>query len=171
MSLRQLRQKVCSVALFLVTFSYNWELQHYTLKPIAKILESEKNSIYLGPLLHDFKKRKEQEIFFVQKGAALSAAAVIGCFSWPNVDKSFWLAQLAWHISVWLSVFALVSSAQQRFLEKLPNGPHDMPDIQVRKTLRLMLKPSSTRPRSQIVVLIVRGWKQTLRWYGFGKAP
>jgi len=69
---------------------------------------------------------------------------VIGCFSWPNVDKSFWLAQLAWHISVWLSVFALVSSAQQRFLEKLPNGPHDMPDVQVRKTLRLMLKPSST---------------------------
>jgi len=50
MSLRQLRQKVCSVVFFIVTFSYNWELQHYTLKPIAKILESEKNSIYLGPL-------------------------------------------------------------------------------------------------------------------------
>lgn len=70
MSLRQLRQKVWLVAFFIVTFSYNRGLQYCTLEPIAKILESEKNSICLGPLLHDFKKRKEQEIYFVQRAVS-----------------------------------------------------------------------------------------------------
>ena len=50
----------------------------------------------------------------------MSAAAVIGVFSWPSAEKSFWLAKMFWHWSLIASFFSLISSAQQRLLRELP---------------------------------------------------
>jgi hypothetical protein len=53
--------------------------------------------------------------------AALSAAAVVGCFSWPAAADSFWLGRLMWHCSFWLSIFALISSVHERMLAQIPD--------------------------------------------------
>jgi hypothetical protein len=51
----------------------------------------------------------------------LCAAAVIGVFSWPTTKDGYWLAKLLWYCSFFLSTFALISSAQQRLLELIPD--------------------------------------------------
>jgi hypothetical protein len=164
MGLRRITARLVSVPLFIATFSYNWSLLHFTIEPIAEIAKNQYHLARLKPLLEEFKARKEQEIHFVRRAvsippecatsdadsrrqATLSAAAVIGCFSWTKVDESFWLGQLFWHISFWLSIFALISSAQQRLLERLPERHCNLSDDQIRKALPVLLKLSKPSTR------------------------
>lgn len=54
---------------------------------------------------------------------------MIGVFSWPDISSSFWLCPLLWRCSFWLSVFALISSAQHRLLEQLPRCKADAEEL------------------------------------------
>lgn len=54
---------------------------------------------------------------------------MIGVFSWPDISSSFWLCPLLWRCSFWLSVFALISSAQHRLLEQLPKSKADAAEL------------------------------------------
>ncbi|KAH8747401.1 hypothetical protein BGZ57DRAFT_935655 [Hyaloscypha finlandica] len=129
----------------LVTFTYYGALQHYTLLPMDDIVRHQHDTPQLRQLLFEFKKIKKMELDFVKKAAALSAAAVIGVFSWPDVGSSFWLARLFWNCSLWLSIFALISSAQSRLLEEFPESDQaSLAEIEVWRLLRFMLKPSTS---------------------------
>ncbi|KAK3311775.1 hypothetical protein B0H66DRAFT_546142 [Apodospora peruviana] len=125
--------------------SYNRSLAHYTLEPIEEICLHQSDHETVKRLLHDFKARKKQEISFVRSAATLSAAAVIGAFSWPAITDAFWLATLLWQSSLWLSVFALISSAQDTLLEQIPDRllDLDLSGAEVNALLRIVLKTSA----------------------------
>ena len=53
--------------------------------------------------------------------STLSAAAVLGVFSWPGAQDAHWVAKVLWYSSFFLSVFGLISSAPQRLLEVIPD--------------------------------------------------
>ncbi|KAI6340269.1 hypothetical protein MCOR25_011230 [Pyricularia grisea] len=90
------------------------------------------------------KGKAESSQGFLFLKAALSAAAVVGVFSWPTAEKTIWVAKMLWNWSFFTSCFALISSAQQRLLRRLP-GPEDddlvFPDEQVQIALNLLLQP------------------------------
>ncbi|KAH8752796.1 hypothetical protein F5883DRAFT_691326, partial [Diaporthe sp. PMI_573] len=46
----------------------------------------------------------------------LLAAAVIGCFSWPNPRTEFWLGPGCWYSSLVLSLFSVLLSSSEAFL-------------------------------------------------------
>jgi hypothetical protein len=51
------------------------------------------------------------------------------------------MARLFWHCSLWLSIFSLISSSQQRLLEQIPDKIHTLSDDELPRTLRTMLRP------------------------------
>lgn len=82
---------------------------------------------------------------------------MIGCFSWPSADRAFWLAKPFWYGSLWLSIFALVSSAQEALLEQIPERILDLslPDGEVSALLRIALRPAPVSDSSEEAVLVV----------------
>jgi hypothetical protein len=147
----------------LLTWNYAGSLNHYTIEPISKIEENQRNVAGLPSLIYEFKIRKEQELQFVQRAvslqalekprfsfgcwlgrkAALSAAAVIGICSWTDVAISFWVSQMFWHCSLSFSIVALISSAHQRLLESFPSSQEQADNLtegQLRAILRVFLK-------------------------------
>lgn len=135
-------------ALKVLTLSYSGPYAYHTVDPIEKIAElnnaKPRDDNQLIKALAHFRHLKNQELDFVGKAAALSAAAVVGVFSWPTAEKTIWVAKMLWNWSFFTSCFALISSAQQRLLRRLP-GPEDddlvFPDEQVQIALNLLLQP------------------------------
>lgn len=126
--------------LHVVAFSYYPSLQYYTIEPINDIADSQLDTVKLRRLLYQFKIRKKEETNFVRAASTFSAAAVIGIFSWPSVDNSFWLARTLWYWSLFLSIFALISASTGRLLAYLPDSPTSShSDAQLRDLLGLML--------------------------------
>jgi hypothetical protein len=48
--------------------------------------------------------------------STVSAAAVIGVFSWPGIEDGYWLATSLWYCCLLLSICAGISSAHQSWL-------------------------------------------------------
>jgi hypothetical protein len=65
---------------------------------------------------------------------------VIGVKSWSDAAESFWLAQTAWHCSLFFSILALISSSQERMLERIPRDGDSNPSIA--DALLMVLVPS-----------------------------
>jgi hypothetical protein len=57
----------------LLTWNYAGSLNHYTIEPISKIEENQRNVAGLPSLIYEFKIRKEQELQFVQRAVSLQA--------------------------------------------------------------------------------------------------
>ncbi|KAI9886617.1 MAG: hypothetical protein M1823_001596 [Watsoniomyces obsoletus] len=107
----------------LLTASYLGAYRYYTLGPIKRIRDHQdiNSRAELIKALVDFRCIKEEELSFVAKAAALSAAAVIGVFSWPTTERTVWAAKMLWNWSFFMSTFSLVGSAPTRLLQHLPN--------------------------------------------------
>ncbi|KAK8108514.1 A-pheromone receptor PreA [Apiospora sp. TS-2023a] len=103
------------------------------------ILEYQNDVDKVRTLLVQFRGIKQQELTFVEKAALLSAAAVIGIFSWPDTATSFWLCPTLWYSSLFLSIFALISPSQLRLLEQLPQTTGDAGALNHEEIRRLML--------------------------------
>jgi hypothetical protein len=69
--------------------------------------------------------------------STLAAAGTIGIFSWPSVTNSFWIAQALWYISLILSIWALILSAQQHTL--LETLPSPLSEKNLQQTLNMIL--------------------------------
>ncbi|TLD13524.1 uncharacterized protein PgNI_04889 [Pyricularia grisea] len=146
--IQDLPRFVASGALKVLTISYSGPYAYHTVDPIERVAElnnaTPRDDNQLIKALAHFRYLKNQELEFVGKAAALSAAAVVGVFSWPTAEKTIWVAKMLWNWSFFTSCFALISSAQQRLLRRLP-GPEDddlvFPDEQVQIALNLLLQP------------------------------
>ena len=74
--------------------------------------------------------------------AALSAAAVIGVFSWPTTEKTVWAAKMLWNWSFFMSTFSLIGSAPTRLLQHLPDKDDTVYDeLKIQRALNLFLQP------------------------------
>ncbi|KAK7961102.1 hypothetical protein PG996_011742 [Apiospora saccharicola] len=122
---RKILDHSASLSLIASIGFYNGALYHNTIEPIQEILDHQHNVDKVGPLLVQFRNLKHQELTFVEKAALISAAVVIGVFSWPGTATSFWLCPTLWYSSLFLSIFALVSSSQLRLLEPLPRSTYE----------------------------------------------
>lgn len=167
MNLSKITKNIQLFAFNFLTFTYTGPLHHYTLEPINNIAMNQDDLPHLPTLLYDFRLRKEEELQFVQRAvnypssfrhliilaqtltdkvkAALATAVVIGIFSWQDVSTTFWISHPLWHFSLSLSIIALISSAHQRLLEKLPNTKEITTNLSVNETLgllRVILRPA-----------------------------
>ncbi|KAF2469611.1 uncharacterized protein BDR25DRAFT_304343 [Lindgomyces ingoldianus] len=135
----------------LLTASYLGAYRYYTLEPIEKI-EHYQEEILRGKLikaLADFRHIKDEELSFVAKAAALSAAAVIGVFSWPTTEKTVWAAKMLWNWSFFMSTFSLVGSAPTRLLRHLPDEDGtEYNEHKIQMALNLFLQSQAQRPSS-----------------------
>ncbi|KAK8849083.1 hypothetical protein PGQ11_015563 [Apiospora arundinis] len=138
-SFRKLYHYSPSVFLIVSSCTYNGALYHYTIEPINEILEHQTDVDKVRILLFKFRGLKQQELVFVEKAALLSAAAVIGVFSWPGTATSFWLCPTLWYSSLFLSIFALISSSQLRLVEQLPRTTEEVALLSNEEIRRLML--------------------------------
>ncbi|KAK5169170.1 uncharacterized protein LTR77_006479 [Saxophila tyrrhenica] len=86
--------------------------------------------------LQRFKAGKVQELHHVKIAGTLTAAAVIGVFSWPSTQETYWLAVGLWYSSLMSSFFSLVSSVHQRLLDAIP----DVDDVSDTSVLQMGLK-------------------------------
>jgi hypothetical protein len=77
---------------------------------------------------------------------------VVGVFSWPAAEKTFWVAKMLWHWSFASSVFSLISSAQLRLLDRIPS---DLGSGNGQRFLGLFLTLGTTHRAS---------WKMTWVW-------
>jgi hypothetical protein len=66
---------------------------------------------------------------------------VIGVKSWSDAADSCWLAPVAWHCSFFFSIMALISSNQERFLERLSSIWETGCSSQLREALLTVLAP------------------------------
>ncbi|KAH7325558.1 hypothetical protein B0I35DRAFT_404934 [Stachybotrys elegans] len=126
---------VCKIG----SLTYRGALHYFTLDPIAGIQKCQHTKDGLPRLLYEFRSRKVEESTFVRNAAAISAAAVIGVFSWPSVEQSFWLAKMFWHWSLIASFFSLVSSVQQRLLREFPQDvptPSALDDVYTQQVMK-----------------------------------
>ena len=149
----------------LVTLSYSGALKYHTTDPIRAVVrncdyKNQKDSV-MATLSH-FRQIKEEELQFVNKAvsathgqsretrlmvpskqAALSGVAVIGAFSWPETQDTLLVTRMFWHWSLFLSTFALISSAHQRLLRHLPRDEFDdrFDDKKIQLALNLFLQP------------------------------
>lgn len=81
----------------------------------------------------------------------MSAAAVIGIFSWDGAGQSHWLARLFWHCSLWLSLFSLMSSAQYRVIEQLPEDQHSaISNARLQLLLRIVVTRHKHDPKPDV---------------------
>ncbi|KAK8022094.1 hypothetical protein PG993_012861 [Apiospora rasikravindrae] len=128
-----------SLLLIAGTCSYNGALCHFTIEPIQEILEHQDDIDKVRGLLIKFHNLKRQELTFVERAALLASAAVIGVFSWPGTATSFWLCPTLWYSSLWLSIFALISSSQLRLIEQLPRTTEVANSLGNEDVYRLML--------------------------------
>ncbi|KAK5682671.1 hypothetical protein LTS10_005800 [Elasticomyces elasticus] len=130
-----------------VSFSYDGPLRHYTIGPIRELERHQDDPERVYHLIQRFKELKLEELQTVQKASALSAAAIIGTFSWPGTSSSFWPSQLFWYNGLWFSIFALVSFSQQRMIDQIPTSdPKQCSNIvsqaHAQSLLHLFLKPT-----------------------------
>lgn len=105
---------------------------------MSKICEKQDDLKTTIKLLCLFKSRKHEEITFIRVAVSisseftkrhlltknkstLSAAASIGSLSWPDITTSLWAAKYFLVISLYMSIFALVSTAALRQLDYFPN--------------------------------------------------
>jgi hypothetical protein len=171
----QVVPRILQVAL---TASYLGAYRYYTLEPIEVIERDpdEIASGKLRKALVAFRQAKDEELSFVSKAvgqfdllhfrrsppkpqrsrlpnlftlqAALSAAAVIGVFSWPSTEKTVWAAKMLWNWSFFMSTFALVGSAPTRLLQHLPDK-HDTEcdEHRMQMALNLFLRPRAKSGR------------------------
>ncbi|KAH6645123.1 hypothetical protein BKA67DRAFT_542100 [Truncatella angustata] len=132
-----------------LTFSYSAAFKHHTRNPINHITENQdywahKDAVIKA--LARFRQTKSEELKFVQGAAALCGGAVIGVFSWPSTERTVWAAKMLWNWSLFLSTFALISSAHQRLLRYLPekdDEPFD--ERRLIEALSLFLRPPVPR--------------------------
>ncbi|KAI9164086.1 hypothetical protein HJFPF1_05722 [Paramyrothecium foliicola] len=137
------------VCLKILTFSYSGAYNYHTLNPItdiAHIVNGVEDRIEVIRALSRFRQLKDEELSFVTKAATLSAAAVVGIFSWPATEKTLWVAKMLWNWSFFLSTFALISSAHQRLLRHLPKKEEkdcqvEFSDEKIKLALNLFLQP------------------------------
>lgn len=82
--------KICALVLkyflLLFTWTYNGPLKYYTLEPIESIAiaSHQRDEITIRALLAEFRRRKEQELHFVQRAVRILANPYInnrGAFS------------------------------------------------------------------------------------------
>lgn len=90
----------------------------------------------------------------------MSAAGVLAVFSWTDVQDAFWLAKLFWHTSLWLSLFALISTAPKRVLDNFPELKETqrgisedlgkVPEKEIAKILKVLLTRHESNKDLQI---------------------
>jgi hypothetical protein len=81
--------------------------------------------------------------------ATASAAAILAILSWFDIPNIFWLAKLFWHSSLWLSLFALISTAPNRMLEKFLEWKDESSEVSENFSDEQMLKVLLRRQRSK----------------------
>ena len=110
-------------------------------------------------------------ILILHLQAAILAGAVIGSFSWTATANAYWLSSAFWYCSLFLSILAILLSAQQlnvldilspRHTESKPLDTHG----QIRQCLPLLLQPlPRTGPRSVDVLGAWQPrWKMVFTW-------
>jgi hypothetical protein len=129
-------------------------------------LQAAQDTALLTKRLHGFKIGKERELHHVEKAvrlhifysaspihhdhrvdfpetqSTLSAAAVLAAFSWTKLPGIYWLGELFWKCSLWLSIASLIFWVSQRLLEQLPDSPDNAWDKEhLEHVLRLILRP------------------------------
>ncbi len=163
-------QALANLVLRVLTFSYSGAYAYHTVNPIENIQSHQQyqGTILRDELvraLAHFRHTKSEELSFVSRAvcenlltqiihqvtescvlralqAALSAAAVIGVFSWPTAETTVWAAKMLWNWSFFMSSFSLISSAHQRLLRHLPEGESsDCSDEKLQLALNLFLQP------------------------------
>ncbi|KAK4170957.1 hypothetical protein QBC36DRAFT_350684 [Triangularia setosa] len=132
---------VPSIVFRIFAFSYSGALRYHTVQPVQDIQRNQnyredKNGVIAS--LARFRQTKSEELRF----ATISGAAVIGVFSWPSTERTVWIAKMLWNWSLFMSFFALISSAHQRLLRRLPEEPSDLlSDGDLVRCLSLFLQP------------------------------
>ena len=114
----------------------------------------------------------------------MSAAAVIGVFSWPDTSECYWLARLCWHCSFWLSVFSLLSSMQGRILDQLPKDRYNtLSEARLQLLLRIVVtrqsryksdlesKKTSVKLVIQSDLFMIFFWQSSLMLMSYSWAP
>ncbi|KAF2650658.1 hypothetical protein K491DRAFT_608412 [Lophiostoma macrostomum CBS 122681] len=136
----------------ILSSSYLGAYRYYTLEPIKKI-ERDQEEIVGGQLINalvEFRRLKEEELSFIAKAATLSAAAVIGIFSWPSTEHTIWVAKMLWNWSFFMSTFSMIGSAPTRLLQHLPekdnNEKYDERTVKI--ALNLFLRPVDKSARA-----------------------
>ncbi|KAK4675227.1 hypothetical protein QC764_0075820 [Podospora pseudoanserina] len=148
-------------------FSYSAALRYHTVQPMHCIQLNQnyreaKHDVIAA--LARFRKTKSEELRFVQGAAALSGAAVIGVFSWPSTERTVWIAKMLWNWSLFLSFFALISSAHQRLLRLLPKDPSDeLSEADLARCLSLFLQPPV--PPGKGDRMFQRGISRRMVWF------
>ncbi|KAK0666619.1 hypothetical protein QBC41DRAFT_280517 [Cercophora samala] len=138
-----------SILFRILAFSYSGALHHHTVQPMQCI---QRNQNYLSDKrtviasLARFRETKSEELAF----ATISGAAAIGVFSWPSTERTIFIAKMLWNWSLFLSFFALISSAHQRLLRLLPSDQSDdFSDADLARCLSLFLQPPVPEPPGQ----------------------
>jgi hypothetical protein len=144
--------------LWLVVWPYHMTFRHSTLDPISGIARAStfKEKKDVVEAMNLWRTAKEEELQFIKVAVRLpycyqcsivsdtslkstvSAAAVIGVFSWPAIEDGYWLATGLWHCSLLLSIWAGISSAQQGWL--LVRMPPLQAESASQADLRLVLR-------------------------------
>ncbi|KAK4671616.1 hypothetical protein QC764_0097070 [Podospora pseudoanserina] len=156
-----------SIFFRIFAFSYSGALRYHTVQPMHCIqrnqnLREDKDGVIAA--LVRFRKTKSEELRFVQGAAALSGAAVIGVFSWPSTERTIWVAKMLWNWSLFLSFFALISSAHQRLLRRLPeNSSDELSDADLAICLCLFLQPPA--PPGPGDRMFHRGISRKMVWF------
>ncbi|KAK0744372.1 hypothetical protein B0T21DRAFT_87866 [Apiosordaria backusii] len=137
--------KVPSIVFRIFAFSYSGALRHHTVEPVQDIQRNQnyrENKDGVIASLARFRQTKSEELRFVQGAATISGAAAIGVFSWPSTERTVWIAKMLWDWSLFMSFFALIGSAHQRLLRRLPKEPSDLlSDSDLARCLSLFLQP------------------------------
>lgn len=147
-------------------WAFTWPYYHsfclYTLYPILVIAKC-KDSLVIATLLIEWRKGKLEELKHIKIGvtnslqdpehrlirsqSTISAAAILAIFSWPSVEKTFWVAKACWYTCLVLSLWALIISSQHAMLLNAITVPL-LVDRESSKDIRLLLR------------MVVRGHEQ-----------
>lgn len=109
---------------------------------------------YVEIIVYKLRKTDSQQ-------AALSAAAVIGIFSWAATEKTVWAAKMLWNWSFFLSTFSMIGSAPTRVLQHLPkkDQAHCSED-DIKCALNLFLQPLSAESTKHREI----SWRMLWAW-------
>ncbi|OJJ00747.1 hypothetical protein ASPVEDRAFT_40283 [Aspergillus versicolor CBS 583.65] len=95
----------------MVTATHFASYQRLAIAPIKEIIDCGSENPR-GKKLEAWKKRKIQQLHYVQLAATVMLAVDVQCLSWPTEDRH-WTARAFWYWCTVLDVFAIGMSSQQ----------------------------------------------------------
>ena len=191
---KELLRAFAIILQFLLTVSYLGAYRYCTLEPI-KIMQNGNSKDELMKESIDFRQIKNEELSFMTKAvsqqffawfvnisirrknflpssyvlykATLSAAAVIGVFSWPIANTAVWVAKMLWNWSFFISTFSLIGFAHIRLLEHLPDkNKVDFDEKKISMILSLFLQSSAKQNNFNVTT---KHRRMSKKCFGFGK--